>query len=189
MMEDEKIIDLYFQRDERALVETSGKYGNYCRTIARNIVSDEETAKECFNDTLYRSWNAIPPTRPACLQTFLGKITRNLSLDRLRRDHSVKRGAGEAAVALYELEECVADDSGRNAEQIVEDIVIRDVINKFLAGLSVQNRRIFLQRYWYFTPVRDIAASFGLSESNVTTSLSRVRSKLKEALEKAGVVL
>lgn len=189
MMEDEKIIDLYFQRDERALVETSGKYGNYCRSIARGILNDEETAKECFNDTLYRSWNAIPPTRPECLQTFLGKITRNLSLDRLRRDRSVKRGGGEAVVAIDELEECLADHIEGKPEQVVEDIVIREVIDKFLNGLSTQNRRIFIRRYWYFSSIRDIAELYDLSESNVMTNLSRSRAKLKEALEKAGVVL
>ena len=189
MMEDEKIIELYFQRDERALAETSEKYGNYCRSIARNILNDEEVAKECFNDTLLRSWNTIPPQKPDSLATFLGKITRNLSISAWRREHAAKRGGGEAVLAMDELSECVADDSQRKADQIVEDMVIREVINRFLAGLSPQNRRIFVRRYWYFCSVREIAEADGLSESNVMTSLSRIREKLKKTLEKAGVVL
>ena len=189
MMEDGKIIELYFERDERALVETSDKYGNYCRSIARNILNDDEAAKECFNDTLFRTWNAIPPQKPNCLSSFLGKITRNLSLTRLRADNAAKRGGGEAVAAIDELEECVTDNSQKKEEQIVDDMVIREVINRFLAGLSEQNRRIFVRRYWYFSSVKQIAEADGLSESNVMTSLSRIREKLKKELEKAGVVL
>ena len=91
MLQDEQIIDLYFERDERALTETSDKYGNYCRTIARNILNDEETVKECFNDTLFESWKAMPPTRPSCLRVFVGKITRNLSLNRVRSAQTLPR--------------------------------------------------------------------------------------------------
>lgn len=189
MMKDEDIIELYFERNESALVETSDKYGSYCRSIARRILNDEETAKECLNDTLYHSWNAIPPKRPNCLKTFVGKIARNVSLKRLEKAQAVKRGGGEAAIAIDELEECVADISVRDAEQIEEDMVIREVLDQFLAGLSKQNRRVFMRRYWYCSSVREISLAFGLTESNVKTSLSRSRGKLKEALEKAGVVL
>ena len=137
----------------------------------------------------YHSWNAIPPKRPNCLKTFVGKIARNVSLKRLEKAQAVKRGGGEAAIAIDELEECVADISVRDAEQIEEDMVIREVLDQFQAGLSKQNRRVFMRRYWYCSSVREISLAFGLTESNVKTSLSRSRGKLKEALEKAGVVL
>lgn len=189
MMQDEGIIELYFQRDERALLETTDKYGNYCKSIAQNIVKDEETAKECFNDTLYTSWNIIPPKRPNPLRIFLGKITRNLSLRRWEKEHALKRGGGEPDVAIEELAECLADEAARKAEQIEDSLVIREVINNFLAGLSKQNRRIFVRRYWYMSSVKEIAKALSMTEGNVMTNLSRSRAKLKEALEKAGIVL
>jgi RNA polymerase sigma-70 factor (ECF subfamily) len=188
-MKDEQIIELYFARNEIALVETSDKYGNYCRTIAWNILYDRETADECFNDTLLQSWNKIPPTRPNSLKLFVGKIIRNLSLNRLNSKMAIKRGGGEIDLALGELEECVADPIAPSAEQIEDDMVIRDVMNTFLAGLSAQNRRLFVRRYWYCSSMKEIAAAMGMSEANVATTLLRIRGKLKEALEKAGVVL
>lgn len=189
MMQDEKIIELYFKRDEGALVETSDKYGNYCRSIAWIILNDEETAKECFNDTLYHSWQAIPPKRPNCLKTFLGKITRNVSIKRLEKVYAQKRGGGEAILALDELEECVPNAGTTEEERIVENMVIRDVLNAFLASLPKQNRRIFMRRYGYCSSIGEIATAFDLSEVNVRTTLFRIRGRLKQDLEKAGVVL
>ena len=119
-MQDEKIIELYFKRDEGALVEVSDKYGNYCRSIAWTILNDEETSKECFNDTLYHSWQAIPPKRPNCLKTFLGKITRNVSIKRLEKVYAQKRGGGEAVLAIDELGECVPNAGTTEAERIEE---------------------------------------------------------------------
>lgn len=188
-MQDEQIIELYFQRDESALVETSDKYGNYCRTIARNIVHDEETVNECFNDTLFHSWNAMPPQRPNCLKAFVGRITRNISLKRIAGAVALKRGGGEAVIALDELEECIPSPSAPSAEQIEEDMVIRETLKIFLAELPVQSRRIFVRRYWYCSSVREIATAMDLSEANVKTTLSRGRSKLKTLLEKAGISL
>lgn len=189
MMRDEQIIELYFGRDERALVETSDKYGNYCRSISRSILNDEESAKECFNDTLYHSWNAIPPKRPNSLKTFVGKIIRNLSLNRLEKALAKKRGGGEAEVAIDELVQCLEDKTIQNAEQLEESLVIREVMDQFMAELKPQNRRIFVRRYWYCSSVREIAVAMGLSESNVEKSLYRVRGQLRKALEKAGVVV
>ena len=189
MMQDEQIIDLYFDRNERALTETSDKYGNYCRTIARTILNDEESAKECFNDTLFHSWNAMPPKRPNCLKTFVGKITRNVSLQRVRAAHAVKRGGGEAVIAIDELQECIPATTTHEAEQIEEEIVIREVLDAVLSDLSTQNRRIFVRRYWYCSSIEEIAKALGLSEGNVRTSLSRSRNKLRVALEEAGVAL
>ena len=189
MMEDEKILDLFFQRDERALAETTDKYGNYCRSIAFAVLNDVQTSEECLNDTLFYSWQAIPPTRPNILRAFLGKITRNVSLKRWDKEHTLKRGGGEITLALDELSECVTDRAARSAEKIEESMVIREVLNTFLEGLTVQNRRIFMRRYWYCSSVKEIAIALDISESNVMTSLSRVRGKLREALEKAGVLI
>ena len=189
MLQDEQIIDLYFERDERALTETSDKYGNYCRTIARNILNDEETVKECFNDTLLHSWNTMPPTRPDSLKTFVGRITRNVSLKRVRNAHAVKRGSGAAVVAIDELQECIPDRTAESAEQIAENIVIHDVLDRVLAELPTQSRRIFVRRYWYCSPIEEIAKAMGISENNVHVILSRARNKLRNALEEAGVTL
>jgi RNA polymerase sigma-70 factor (ECF subfamily) len=189
MMQDEQIIELYFLRDENALNETSDKYGNYCRTIARNIVHDEETVNECFNDTLFHSWNAMPPQRPNCLKAFLGRITRNISLKRITALTALKRGGGEVVLALDELGECVSDSAAYSAEQFEEDMVIHETLKTFLAGLPAQTRRIFVRRYWYCSSIQEIATAMALSEGNVKTILSRGRSKLKALLEKAGITV
>ena len=189
MLQDEQIIDLYFDRNERALTETSDKYGNYCRQIARTILHDEETVKECFNDTLLHSWNTMPPMRPNCLKTFVGKITRNVSLKRVRNAFAVKRGGGEAAIAIDELQECIPDRSSNSAEQIEENMVIREVLDRVLVELPTQSRRIFMRRYWYCSSVEEIAKAMGITVNNVHVSLSRARNKLKIALEEAGVTL
>lgn len=187
MMQDEQIIDLYFDRNERALTETTDKYGNYCRTIARNIVYDEETVKECFNDTLLHSWNAMPPTRPNCLKAFVGRITRHVAMKRVTVLTAAKRGGGEAVIALDELQECIPDMTIRSVEQAEEDMAIHDTLRAFLAELPARNRRIFVRRYWYCSSIREIAIAMDLSEANVKTTLSRGRSRLKALLEKAGI--
>ena len=189
IMQDEMIIELYFRRDERALIETSDKYGLYCRTIARSILRDEGNVEECFNDTLFCSWRTIPPTRPNCFKLFLAKITRNLSLKRIEKDYAAKRGGGEAAASIDELSECMSDKSEEETDRIVEDMVIREVLERFLTEMPKKNRRLFVRRYWYCSSIKEIAVAFDMSEANVATSLSRIRGKLKDALEKAGIVL
>ena len=146
MLQDEEIVELYFQRNERALLETSNTYGYYCRCIAQRILNDEEAAKECFNDALHEIWNSIPPTRPNSFKVYVGQITRHLSLKCVRS--AEKRGCGEATLALDELEECGADIADGNTEQIEENAVACEVLNKFLATSSGQTRRIFVRRYW-----------------------------------------
>ena len=131
----------------------------------------------------------MPPTRPSCLRVFVGKITRNLSLNRVRSAQTLKRGGGEAVIALDELEECVPDISAYNTDQIEENMVIRKALKNLLTELPVQNRRVFVRRYWYCSSIEEIATAMDLSEANVRTILSRVRSKLKAALEEAGVTV
>lgn len=186
-MEDDKIIELYFARSEKAISETSEKYGKYCHYIAYNILQNEEDSEECVNDTYLRTWNAIPPKRPNRLQTFLGKITRNLSLNKLEKRTADKRGAGQVSFVLDELAESIPDKN--DAEQITEDMVIKNILDRFLTKLPTETRRIFIRRYWYLSSVKEIAKEFGLSESKVTVTLFRTREKLKAVLEKEGISL
>lgn len=183
-MNDRIIIDLYWQRSEEAISHTAAKYGTYCRSIAWNILSDSEDTEECVNDTYLRAWNTMPPQRPGKLQTFLGKITRNLSLDRWRRNHAQKRYCGVLS-ALEELDTCIPDSGG----SLCEDLAIRDALNGFLRGLKPEHRKIFLRRYWYFSSVKEIAEDFSISKSKVKMLLLRTREKLKVYLESEGIAI
>lgn len=180
-MEDNAIIELYFARDPMALLETQEKYGSYCKTISIGILESAEDAQECVNDTLLRTWDSIPPTRPKVFRAFLGRITRNLSLQRWRSLHAQKRGGGEVPIALEELGECVS--GGNDPAKSVEEQALREAIGQFLRTLKQTDREIFLARYWYFAPVREIALKFGFSEPKVKTSLHRTRKKLRAFLE------
>lgn len=184
-MEDQQIIELYFRRSEQAIAETSGKYGRYCHTIANNVLGNPEDAEECVNDTWYNTWNAIPPANPSCLRAFLGRITRNLSINRFLSRNAEKRGGGETAAVLDELAECLADKE--TVESAVEEKELSQMINRFLMTLPEQKRVIFLRRYWYLCPVAEIASSLRVSESMVKMSLLRMRKQLKAYLEKEGI--
>ncbi|MCD8353759.1 MAG: sigma-70 family RNA polymerase sigma factor [Clostridiales bacterium] len=186
-MEDNKIIDLYWQRSEAAIAETEGKYGAYCHSIARNILQSREDAEECVNDTWLKAWNSMPEQRPGCLMAFLGKIVRNLSLDRYRKGHAQKRGEGETALVLTELEDCLS--ASGSAEQAVEEQLLTECIDRFLGELTRQKRVLFVRRYWYLDPVSEIAQSCGQSENAVTLTLFRLRRKLRVYLEKEGFQL
>ena len=184
-MDDEKIIELYFSRDERAISETQNKYGHYCYRIAYNILKSAEDSEEVVNDTYVGAWEAIPPHRPNIFSAFLAKITRRLSVKRLRYNTAQKRGGDSAAVALEELAECVPAMSG-----VAEDMEAREVgamIDRFLRKLRPDDRRIFVCRYFYLETVEDIVKAFGYSSSKVYRSLDRTREKLRAYLVKEGV--
>lgn len=185
-MGDQEIIDLYFQRSENAISETASKYGGYCYSIAYNILTNNEDAEESVSDTYLAAWNAMPPRRPSILATFLGKITRRLSIDRWRSRNAYKRGGGEIILALEELEDCVAD--GQTVEKAYDRKHLAAVFNRFLDALPETERRVFLCRYWYMDPIAYIAAHFGFSDSKVTSMLHRTRRKLYTALEKEGLL-
>ncbi len=146
-MDDVKIVQLYWDRDEQAIPATSDKYGNYCISIARNILGSWEDAEECVNDTYMGAWNSMPPHRPHTLSTFLGKITRNLSLNRYKQNTADKRGGGEALVVMDEIAELVSDTD--RVEQEVDRRELVKAIDAFLDGLPADKRRIFVCRYWY----------------------------------------
>lgn len=186
-MEDSKIIQLFFDRDEQAIAETQTKYDGYLRTVSRNILQRSEDVEECVNDTYLGAWNAIPPTRPNVLRVFLGKITRNLSLKKIRFESAEKRGGGEVDLTLDELAECISD--GRRIEENLEARELGDLISEYLSGKSPEDRKIFVRRYWYFDSVKDIAESLNFTESKVKMSLKRCRDELKDYLEARGVAV
>ena len=181
-MEDSKIVELYFERNEKAVDETAKKYGKYCYSIASSILSDSGDAEESVNDTYLEAWNAIPPHRPSVLSTFLGKLTRRISIDRYRRRTAEKRGGGELPVLLDELDECIP--SSFTVEREIEDSLLRDTVNAFLSGLSEEERKTFVLRYWYGKSYEEICRVTGSSISRTATVLYRTRVKLKTKLEK-----
>lgn len=183
-MDDLRIVELFWSRDNQAITETETKYGGYLNTISYNILCDSEDAKECVNDTYHDAWNAMPPHRPSVLSTFLGKITRRISIDRFRKRNAEKRGGGEYVLALEELNECVSGSG--NVENEIERRELIRLFNEFLNTLPVTERRVFLCRYWYMDSIRSIAQQFRFSESKVTSMLYRTRAKLRAVLEKEG---
>lgn len=180
--DDQKIIDLYWSRSEDAITETAAKYGRYCRSIAYGILMSREDAQECVSDAYLTAWNAIPPRRPADLGTYLGKITRNLSIDRLRAKNREKRGGGEVPLALEELEEVVGNSDGPETEAVRKELIAS--LNRFLGSLSREERYVFLRRYWYLDAIGDIAKTTGFSGSKVASMLYRLRGRLKKQLIK-----
>ena len=186
-MEDQQIIDLYWARSQQAIAESELKYGPYCRSIARNVLGQEQDAEECVNDTWLRAWNAMPPQRPAVLSAFLGKLTRNLALDRFRHDHALKRGGSQTEVALHELEDCLSDS--HSPDELLEAEETSRVISDFLRSQPEIDRRLFLRRYFYLDSMEALALRFGMSVSQVKSRLHRTRLKLKHTLEKEGIIV
>lgn len=186
-MDDAKIVQLYLDRDEQAIPETANRYGNYCTSIAKNILGNYEDAEECVNDTYLNTWNAIPPHRPKMLSTFLGKIVRNLAFDRYKYNAADKRGGGELPLVLDELAGCVS--GSENVEQTYERKELVTVINGFLATLPEEKRNIFVCRYWYTDSIADIAARYDMAYPAVSMMLSRLRTKLHNYLIERGYEL
>lgn len=185
-MDDKAILDLYWARSEAAVQETSSKYGAYCYSIAYGILSNRQDSEECVNDTYLAAWNTMPPKRPAVLSAYLGKITRYISLDRWKHRSRLKRGGDTVGLCLDELENCVSGEGS------VEDALVRkeqlSCINRFLDSLPETERRVFLQRYWFFRTTQEIAGSFGFSESKTASMLHRTRQKLRRQLAKEGLL-
>ncbi len=187
VLEDRRIVELYLERSEEAILETDIKYGRYCHRIAFNILGNDEDSEECVNDAYMRTWGSIPPNEPKSLSSFIGKITRNLALDKLRNKKSDKRGGGEMPLALDELSDCVSGfDEISRREDSAE---IREALNKFLEGLNPVERNVFMLRYWMLEPIDNIADMKGMSTSKVTTMLFRLRNKLKKHFMKEGIPL
>ncbi len=185
-MEDCEIIGLFQDRSEDAIRAVAQKYGSYCRTIAGNILGNWQDVEECLNDTWLAAWDSIPPQQPRSLGVYLGRITRNHALNRRKLQNARKRGGGQADAVLEELSECIGTCG---CEEQMDELVLRDAIDRFLRSQPEQRRRIFLRRYWAMEPVADIAKSLGLRRGQTSTILYRMRQELKEHLEKEGINL
>lgn len=183
-MEDSRIVDLYWARSEQAISETQHKYGHYCFCIANNILPFREDAEESVNDTYLTAWNTMPPHRPSILSTFLGKLTRQISIDRWRNLSADKRGGGTVPLALDELAECIPGGSDPVAE--VEAKELAEAVGRFLDTLPYTERKVFLMRYFELAKLQDIAATCNMSSGKVKSMLHRTRSKLRIALQKEG---
>ncbi|MFD2114600.1 RNA polymerase sigma factor [Paenibacillus yanchengensis] len=185
-MEDQEIVHLYLQRSQQAILETKRKYGAYCRTIARNILSSARDMEECENDTYLAVWNAIPPTKPRKLSVFLGRIIRNIALDK-HSYNTAKKRYREFEVILSELESCLA--STDTVETAFEAGELANEINHFLYGIEEQARNLFIRRYWYSDSIANLSIRFNMSNSKVKSILFRTRNKLRAYLVKEGVNL
>ena len=181
-MDDEKIIELFWIRSEQAIKETKESYGGYCTKICSNILPNRQDAEECVNDAYMKLWETIPPQRPMSLKAYLSKVIRNLALDRYEKNHAKKRGSGKTAVVFEEIEEFLP----ANTDDITDSLALREAIDQFLGSLGKEERVIFVQRYWYFCQVKDIAKMHGLGLSSVKMTLKRTRDKLREHLQKEG---
>ncbi len=181
-MEDAKIIQLFWDRDQSAITQSEQKYGKYCYTIVNRILCSHEDSLECVNDTWHNAWCAIPPERPTKLQAFFARIARNLALDRYSYYNAQKRNA-RLETAMDEYWQCIP-----SGDMPLDDkTILKDLINRFLGRLDKQTRIIFLRRYYYVCSVREIARSMGLSESNVSVILHRTRNNFRLYLQKEGI--
>ena len=179
-MTDERIVELYWERSEKAIEETEKAYGRYFYSVAYGILCDGEDSKEIVNDTYLKAWNTIPPERPYHLKAFLGRITRQLSINRLEQSRAQKRGGRQYFLALDELDECIYDSNGES--DMTELIALQTVLNQFLRSLPLEARRVFIRRYWHMNSISEIARDFSMSESKVKSLLMRTREKLKKYL-------
>lgn len=186
-MDDNKIIDMFFARDERAISEISTRYGVYCGRIARNILQNEQDVEQALNDTYFKVWRSIPPERPEILPAFLARITRNTALSIYRRAHADKRGGGEVPLVLDELGDLASDNS--SVESVAERHAVLEEIASFLKKQPKRTRMIFIMRYCELNSVSAVAAHFGISEGSVSVTLNRTRKKLRSHLKKEGYEL
>ena len=186
-MEDEQIVSLYWDRDERAIRETETKYSRYLTKIAYNVLSDYEDSRESVNDTYLAAWNSMPPHRPGVLSTYLAKITRRLSITRFRHRNRDKRKGSEYAISLSELEDCVS--AGNTTEEAVNVKLLADAIGIWLRLQPEEIRNAFIGRYYFLDPLKEVAAYCGMTESKAKTVLYRARLGLKEYLTKEGFIL
>ena len=183
-MQDERIVSLYFKRDENAIRETEKKYGRYLTKIAHNILVDLEDCKECVNTTYFKAWTSIPPHKPSALAAYLGKITRECAIEVFRTQHRKKRSGSEYELSLSELDECIP--TKESTESQVEFALLTEALNTFLYSLTSEERCVFVGRYYYMDSIKNISFYYGMSETKVKSMLFRMRNRLKNYLEKEG---
>lgn len=186
-MDDSEIVQLFRDRNETALSVTEKKHGKRCLTVANNILKNREDAEDCVNDAYLKLWELIPPHCPQILGTFLCRIVRNTAINMLKAKNAGKRGSGTAAAAFEELEECIPDIS--SVERTYENRELLAAVNSFLRQIPIENRRIFVLRYWYCCELSEIAERFGTRKNTVSVILNRTRGRLRKFLEKEGYEL
>ncbi|MBO5564168.1 MAG: RNA polymerase sigma factor [Lachnospiraceae bacterium] len=188
MLEDAKIVDLYWARDEKAIEETAGKYAAYLKKIAYNILFSQEDSEETVNDTYLKAWNSMPENRPSVLSTYLGKITRRGAIDIYRKRHSQKREDSQYALSLEEMKECAGEEisTGNTVEEMVEETELARAISDFLRSRTPEKRNLFLSRYYYMDSLPEIAERAGMKEVTLRSILHREREALREYLKKEG---
>ncbi|MBE6656837.1 MAG: sigma-70 family RNA polymerase sigma factor [Ruminococcaceae bacterium] len=186
-MQDEQIVALYWERDESAITATQEKYAAYLTKIAHNILDDPGDSEESVNDTYLAAWNSIPPQRPSVLSTYLGKLTRRISIDRWRRRTSQKRGKGEFALSMTEMEDLMTDRE--DPQSVLDAKVLGELLNRFLRTLKPEERNAFIGRYYYMDTLRDVASYCGMSEGKAKSMLFRTRQHLRTYLEEEGYIL
>lgn len=185
-MEDKEIVSLYHMRDERAIRETDAKYGKYCHRIAKNLLTLHEDAEECVNDMYLAAWNQIPPENPHLLSAFLSRIVRNIAISRFRRDRAKKRYDG-MEILLSELDDCIPNTE--NLEKTVEERELSDIISDWLDTLTVDDRALFIRRYYHGESIKELAKISGIAPQALSSRLFTLRAKLKSQLEEKGVSL
>ena len=184
-MDDDKIIELYWNRDERAIRETEDKYGRYCYTVAYNILGEHLDTEECVNDTYLEVWNSVPPQRPTVLSSFLAMITRRQALDRYRYNKAQRRESNNTLVSLSEIEGVISDIMSVNDE--IDDMLLAELISAFLRDLPEKECNVFLRRYWFFDSIDEICRRYGYGQSKVKMMLKRTRDKLAKYFEKENI--
>lgn len=185
-LDDDRLLELFRNRDERALSAVTEKYGRYCSSVAYGILKNREDAEECVNDAYLKLWESIPPNCPDNLKAYAARVTKNLALNLLKNDRTEKRGGGELAMVFEELSECVAGTD--NVEKTVLEKELIEAVNKFLKTLPQKKRDIFVLRYWYTLSVTDIAKRYGCTENSVSVTINRTRKALTEFLRKRGMI-
>lgn len=184
-MEDAKIIELFWTRNEDAIAETDASYGRKLRTLATKILDNREDAEESVSDTYMKTWEIIPPQRPAYFYAFIASICRHLSFHKIDWKQAAKRNA-EVVALTAEMEMCIPD-TRRDREMEAKEL--GKVLNVFLESLPKETRLIFLRRYWHMDTIAEIAARYGITQSKVKMQLSRTRAKLRTYLEQEGIVV
>lgn len=184
-MEDSRIIQLFFQRDEKAIEEVSKKYSGYCFKIVWNVLYNKEDCEECLNDVWFTLWSRIPPDRPRYLSVFAGKIARGFAIDCYRKKKAAKRMDSH----MISIEEEVGEICGEySMEKEIDSYQIREILNEFLGSLSRKDRDIFVRRYWYMDSIREIAQRHHITEANVKSNLLRSRRKLLKTMKKEEIL-
>lgn len=185
-MQDCEIVELYLKRDETAIVETERKYGAYCSKIAKNILNHNQDVEECLNDMYHLAWNSIPPNQPENLGAWLGKIVRNISINLWNKNHAQKRYSGLEEI-FEEIEECIP--ASGLVEHEIEEKELTTFLNRWLKGLPIEDRVLFLRRYWQGDALKVLEREYGMSHGKMAKRMYKLRQNLKNALEKEGYII